>query len=165
MGTIKVFSMRDSEGVGGVHFKLHTNHKPNLFKSRKMRRAETQAPGEYTAPGTSSATPPGEELTWAPKERPDLQPKDRSAQQALPRWWRASGLTPQLAFHSHIMGTTFLQTYHFPLPSYNYQRLQRTLNFTPYIAVQLRKNGRLSTLVLFFVCLRYDALKKKKHHW
>lgn len=84
MGTIKAFSMRDSEGVGGVHFKLHTNHKPNLFKSRKMRRAEIQAPGEYTVPGTSSATPPGEELTWAPKERPDLQPKGRSAQQALP---------------------------------------------------------------------------------
>lgn len=74
--------MRDSEGVGGVHFKLHTNHKPNLFKSRKMRRAEIQAPGEYTAPGTSSATPPGEELTWAP--RPDLQPRERSAQQAPP---------------------------------------------------------------------------------
>jgi hypothetical protein len=43
--------MGDSEGWG-VHFNLHTNHKPNLFKSRKMRREEIQAPRESkrTAP-------------------------------------------------------------------------------------------------------------------
>lgn len=70
--------MRDSEGVGVCV----SNFTPTT--SRKMRRAETQAPGEYTAPGTSSATPPGEVLAWAPKEGPDLQSRERSAQQALP---------------------------------------------------------------------------------
>lgn len=125
-----------------------------------MRRAEIQAPGEHTAPGTSSATPPGEELTWAPKEGPDLQPR------ALPRKLHHDGRGPlapwtQLAFYSHITGDTFLQTYHFPLPFYNYQRVKRTLNFTAYIAVQLHENGCLLMLSLVFCLFEIRCFKKK----
>lgn len=162
MGTVKAFSMRDSEGVCISNFTPTTSQTfsgAERWEEQKSKLLESTQPQE-----------PVQQLhqvrSWAGHQRKGLI---YSLENALPSKLHRDGGGPlasrtQLAFYSHITGYTFLQTYHLPLPSYNYQRVKRTLNFTAYIAVQLHENGRLSMLSLAF-CLFEIWCFKKKHHW
>lgn len=63
-GPLECSKWETVRGGWGVHFKLHTNHKPNLFRSRKMRREEIQAPrGVSTQTQNQFRSPSSGELT------------------------------------------------------------------------------------------------------
>lgn len=67
VGPLKCYKAEtESGGGGGVHFKLHTNDKKNLFKKRKDEKCRIQIDGEPMGTQTSSATLQGERRGCVP---------------------------------------------------------------------------------------------------
>lgn len=151
-----------------MHLKLRTNHKPNLFKSRKMRRAEIQAPGEHRAPKTSSTTAPGEGRPEHEGEGADLVMKQQRGGGELSFSW-----PDDLNVHSTVMpwgggrGDTFLQTCYFPLASYNYQISQNEIKFHSLrCCTTARKLMPFDVSLVLCVCdMMLKTKQNKAKHW